>query len=911
MARIYSESRVVFNRSVKDDLNMRVFEALASGSLLLTNVLPDSGQSDFFRDGVHLATYQGSEELLDKLRFYLRNEDERERIAEAGRLAALAEHTYRRRMQTLLATVASGLTGDSSREQADDGLPEQGGGQPAHGPLSAAVDRHELSYFEFARPELLALIPKSARRVLEIGCGTGRLGEALKRRQPCEVVGVELDERAAALAETRLDRVICGNVERMEFDFSDGEFDAIVCGDVLEHLYDANAFLARCRRWLKPEGLLAASIPNVRHHSVVASLLEGNWSYEPAGLLDETHLRFFSRGRIERVFQRSGYRILEITPIPGPGHDEWRQQGSPGEVRLGAAMLKDLSREEAEEFFVYQYLVTAAPRDSAEVDTEQGVNGLHHDAVAHADHSQGVSETVPLPPAIRELPAPLPKCLLLMVTYNRLEYTRLALDSVLELDYPNLEVVIWDNASTDGTVGYLQERLAGVERVRLVASEENRGVVHPMNAVWGSDAQAQLLAKIDNDTLVPPDLLRRLANGHLQSHRFGALSGFHFREHGAAQADESRIKSFDGVRVLPQPYVGGCAVMLRRQTFETLGPIPCSGQAQIGPFMDSGWTLYQQQLTSHGLINGYPWPLINVDHREDTRSRHCIRSAEHQDYKQALRGMDLEEFTQELCVWRPHWADEKTPAEGDSRSLASASAAAAVAEPAANGSFSNRPAPPVNRMRFNQDFRRDFEQVDFRGAPFALARFGDGERAICRGAPVQSQDGWRYAGGRSQLAADLNASLRYNAPGYYIGISDGCCDLPARDWYLQRVTVPLEQLTFANLFVNSNYRRFCQLDLSGMAVVAASGGDYEVPEDLVRSSFDIDELVERLLAEDRPILVSAGPAACVIIHKYWQRAQRKQVIVDVGSAIDERIKRRKTRQYQVPGTRTAQLTCTW
>jgi hypothetical protein len=70
--------------------------------------------------------------------------------------------------------------------------------------------------------------------------------------------------------------------------------------------------------------------------------------------------------------------------------------------------------------------------------------------------------------------------------------------------------------------------------------------------------------------------------------------------------------------------------------------------------MDGGWTGYQQKLDELGYINGYPWPFVHVDHMEDTRSPHCIRTKEHEEYKQALRGMSLEEFTDQLCVWRPH-----------------------------------------------------------------------------------------------------------------------------------------------------------------------------------------------------------------------------------------------------------------
>jgi hypothetical protein len=71
--------------------------------------------------------------------------------------------------------------------------------------------------------------------------------------------------------------------------------------------------------------------------------------------------------------------------------------------------------------------------------------------------------------------------------------------------------------------------------------------------------------------------------------------------------------------------------------------------------MDSGWTFYQQRLTEAGFINGYPWPPVHVDHMEDSRSPHCIRSDEHERYKRDERGMGLEEFTNELCAWRPHW----------------------------------------------------------------------------------------------------------------------------------------------------------------------------------------------------------------------------------------------------------------
>ena len=110
MARTYSASRTVFNRSIKNDVNMRVFEALACGSLLITNELSDNGQAELFRDGVHLATYREHVDLLDKLAFYLAREATREKIAAAGRAEALARHTYGHRMEQILRTAEEVLS---------------------------------------------------------------------------------------------------------------------------------------------------------------------------------------------------------------------------------------------------------------------------------------------------------------------------------------------------------------------------------------------------------------------------------------------------------------------------------------------------------------------------------------------------------------------------------------------------------------------------------------------------------------------------------------------------------------------------------------------------------------------------------------------------------------------------------
>ena len=370
MARVYSAARLVFNRSLKNDVNMRVFEAVACGSLLLTNDLADNGQVELFRDGLHLATYRDADELLDKAEYYLKHEALRERIATAGRAEAIAKHTYRHRMQTVLERVGR----RAPRPRVQQPKPVNGN--------AAAVS----GYYQFARPELLALVPESAERVLDVGCGAGRLGEAIKNRQPAVVTGIEFMPEAAAHARGLLDEVFEGDAERLDLPFESGSFDCVVCGDVLEHLRDPERFLQRVRGWLVQDGRIVASLPNVRHHSVVSALLEGNWSYEPAGLLDETHLRFFTRRDIVDLFEQAGFQVAETRIVPGPGYEEWRRSGCPGEVKVGRLHIADIRPEEAEEFFVYQYLIVARPRKTAPArEFAENGNRFHekhgHDAV--------------------------------------------------------------------------------------------------------------------------------------------------------------------------------------------------------------------------------------------------------------------------------------------------------------------------------------------------------------------------------------------------------------------------------------------------------------------------------------------------------------------------------------------------
>ena len=410
MARTYSAARIAFNRSIRNDVNMRVFEAVACGSMLMTNDLDDNGLGELFRDGVHVATYRDHQDLLDKLAFYFEREAIRERIAAAGRAEAIAKHTYAHRMEKVLKDVQDALSKSvvpvgwvqrsathqdrgEDRTRIEPSAAGVGGQKHLNGdPLALPGGLHppyvnacpDPFYFGYSRPEVVPLVPESARRVLDIGCGAGRLGEAIKQRQQASVCGIELDARAAEAARQRLDHVWAGDVERLDIQIAPGSFDAIVCADVLEHLREPGRLLEQAREWLSPDGRLIASIPNVRHHSVVRSLLQGNWTYESAGLLDRTHLRFFTRREIEKLFHRAGFAIEGMWSVNGPGDDPSKRNGSAGPVHLGRLCIDGLSHADADEFYTYQFLIRAQPMQVPDYGMTSIVIVTHNQVEYHA-----------------------------------------------------------------------------------------------------------------------------------------------------------------------------------------------------------------------------------------------------------------------------------------------------------------------------------------------------------------------------------------------------------------------------------------------------------------------------------------------------------------------------------------------
>lgn len=190
----------------------------------------------------------------------------------------------------------------------------------AHGPVRSPVDLSTPTYrgevhpaYANPRHEVAAVIPAGARRLLDVGCSSGAMGAALRDRG-AEVVGIELDAELATAARLRLDRVIEGDIEALARDDAlAGElFDCLVFADVLEHLRDPWSVVRWGAERVAPGGSIVLSIPNIRHAKTFWALARRRWPYDPVGIFDRTHLRFFARRNLDDLLAGTGFELVEV-----------------------------------------------------------------------------------------------------------------------------------------------------------------------------------------------------------------------------------------------------------------------------------------------------------------------------------------------------------------------------------------------------------------------------------------------------------------------------------------------------------------------------------------------------------------------------------------------------------------------
>jgi O-antigen biosynthesis protein len=207
---------------------------------------------------------------------------------------------------------------------------------------------------------VVGLVPEGSS-VLEFGCATGYMTEVLVKQRASRVTGIELDPDAAAQASDHCERVIVGDAETLDLaaELGDERFDAVLFADVLEHLRGPAALLRRVRPFVAEGGVVVASIPNIAHISVRLALLGGEFRYRELGLLDDTHLRFFTRESIVDLFESSGFVV-----------STWlrrRIELEDAEINPRVAVPNQLDAEVRAdpEATTYQFVVSAVPSDAA------------------------------------------------------------------------------------------------------------------------------------------------------------------------------------------------------------------------------------------------------------------------------------------------------------------------------------------------------------------------------------------------------------------------------------------------------------------------------------------------------------------------------------------------------------------
>jgi len=235
------------------------------------------------------------------------------------------------------------------------------------------------TYGDAANPLALSLFRFEPRFVLEIGCNTGNLGRLIKEKFPASLVwGVEPNTRTAAIARQRLDRVLSSPLEQVDWareGVAAGTIDTVILFDVLEHIFDPWSTLLRLRDLVAHEAQLIVSIPNVRNVMLLQDLISGHWRYRKVGLLDITHIRFFTDRDLYRMFYQTGFRVMGRTVT----FDERSQavyaqakgKAFPQSIELAGASIRVQSHDELVSFCALQNMFNLAPARYEQLTAEE------------------------------------------------------------------------------------------------------------------------------------------------------------------------------------------------------------------------------------------------------------------------------------------------------------------------------------------------------------------------------------------------------------------------------------------------------------------------------------------------------------------------------------------------------------
>lgn len=359
------------------------------------------------------------------------------------------------------------------------------------------------SYYGFARPEVVQVITNnklSTGKVLEIGCAGGATGKELKNKLPVQYyVGIDISPEAANLAKNHLDRVIVANIEETDLASEHGlkhdEFDLLLALDVLEHLYNPWDTLSELSSYVKPGGYVVVSLPNIQNITIVQELIKGNWQYQDAGILDATHLRFFTLETAKKMFSGAGLSIKSIEHVLIPTLDMDQVKESGNKYHDGDLEIVNLTKNDLLHLFTYQYIIIA----------QKAVSTMLNAASSNSDKLQG---NLLLPQFDHDNIVPQMTSIIIL-TFNQLEYTKKCVKSLQKHTPEHHEIIFIDNASTDGTVKWLKAQLKENKNYKLIENKENLGFAKGCNQGINA-SRSEFILLLNNDVVVSQSWLAGL-----------------------------------------------------------------------------------------------------------------------------------------------------------------------------------------------------------------------------------------------------------------------------------------------------------------------------------------------------------------------------------------------------------------
>ena len=222
-------------------------------------------------------------------------------------------------------------------------------------------------YQQHFNPQMLDVLAHPPRVLLDVGCSSGILGHYVKGLHPaCRTIGIEPNRATAELAAQNLDQVLCGKFEDFTLEkegIALGSVDTVVMADVLEHMYDPWHVMVNLKPYLSPDAQVILSIPNTRHLGLMQGLLDrGMWTYAEKGLLDITHIRFFTLKEIANFLSQTGYRMEFVNHFLDAGLATFYEQNKSNpdiNIRLGRVALEKVTPKELAELCTWQFFIRA------------------------------------------------------------------------------------------------------------------------------------------------------------------------------------------------------------------------------------------------------------------------------------------------------------------------------------------------------------------------------------------------------------------------------------------------------------------------------------------------------------------------------------------------------------------------